>query len=904
MTLPTRRLASGAELQDVLLREVSGRALVVVPHQRLARQVWHRRRQAVAAAGGGAWEPLRLLTLEAWWAELLKASWAPVVPAPPLVRLALWQEALRAAPPFEGAAPDLGWAAALDDSHQLLARHLLLDDALGLGDDPLTAWRQEVFSIYTALLREGEWLAPGEVPSYLRRLLAAGRLPLPQAVFLVGLETAAEVEEAWLKDVARLAPLQHLHLIGQPENVKEAVVLPDPRQEMEWVAARVVEAVSMDGVPLHRLAVTSPLMDREYAPVLERVLAALLGQPEQGGLFAYNFSRGPALAETPLCRAALVPLKFIVGGERREDLASLLLSPFFGALKSVRLPPALADRRWREERREAGWPRLRPALAAVLEEEPSGRGVLEMLDQAFGALHSGPSSGREWLARLRQVWRFLDFPALPGEELAGHLAALRNLLDQVESAVGGRHLSAGEVLEWLQQGAERLLPPGPGAEEAGLQVLGLLEMRGLDFDRVFCLGLNAGALPAGPRFHPLLTARENALTLGGTHESQQRFARELWGHLLASAPHLVLTRPRVVQEEENVAFPLWGGEWREEKFCPLSRPHPAWVSAPPVRALLGAQGSIRADTEEPAVPLPCPTELRITQADMALACPCRFLLEVLLALRRLPEIESGLSPLERGERLHRVLADFVEHFLKHSLPQEEVAGQWARDLLEASARRAVGAFLDDPHWQAEWRRWFGDDSGAPGLLWAWLDLEAQRLAEGWRWQRAEALFAGLRTGNWPFLLRGRIDRIDQHADGAVMLWDYKTGRIPTPKALFNEVREFQLPGYLLALRAGAVGLPEAAGTVRAGYIGLRSPRRDHLKFADYAGKAHEWDRLLDDWADRLAELGRRLRAGDYRPDPRPPDPEKGPCLYCPYLLVCGYRGEAAAEEGEDGEDDR
>ena len=97
-------------------------------------------------------------------------------------------------------------------------------------------------------------------------------------------------------------------------------------------------------------------------------------------------------------------------------------------------------------------------------------------------------------------------------------------------------MDAGEFLEWLTIGAQRVILPGPGIQAAGIQVLGLLEMRGLDFSHVFCLGMNSGTLPAPPRPLPLLSAGEKRLVLGGTYQSQHHFAAELFHNLLGAAP--------------------------------------------------------------------------------------------------------------------------------------------------------------------------------------------------------------------------------------------------------------------------------------------------------------------------------------------------------------------------------
>ncbi len=74
-------------------------------------------------AGRPAWEPLALFTLNAWWSELFQGLWPQEALAPALVRLALWRQALAAAPPPSGPTPELAWAQALDEAHTLLCRY-------------------------------------------------------------------------------------------------------------------------------------------------------------------------------------------------------------------------------------------------------------------------------------------------------------------------------------------------------------------------------------------------------------------------------------------------------------------------------------------------------------------------------------------------------------------------------------------------------------------------------------------------------------------------------------------------------------------------------------------------------------------------------------------------------------
>ncbi len=110
-----------------------------------------------------------------------------------------------------------------------------------------------------------------------------------------------------------------------------------------------------------------------------------------------------------------------------------------------------------------------------------------------------------------------------------------------------------------------------------------------------------GVFPPAPRHLPLLTSRERGLVLGGDYQSQQEFAETSYRYLLAAAPNLILTRPLVDQEEEQVASTIIPPTiWEEEptKFAALSRVHPAWLRSPAVRA------AFRPRTPAPAAEAP------------------------------------------------------------------------------------------------------------------------------------------------------------------------------------------------------------------------------------------------------------------------------------------------------------
>jgi RecB family exonuclease len=868
--------SSGAQLQDYLLAKAGPNALVVVPHQRLAHQLWQRQRAAALAGGRAAWEPLACLTLQSWMTGLFQSLWPEVALAPNLTRLALWRRALQAAPPLAGVTTDLGWARSLDDAYETLCRHLLSPGGREAGDAPLVAWRRQVNDIYARLLREEGWLTPGELPSYLLGGLEAGKLTLPGPILVGCLETPATAEEAFLTAAGLQAQVCRLRVQGHSGNIQAAVALPEAGQEREWAAARMLEW-SREGLPLHRLALTAPNLD-SYAPGLGRLLSELLGPAQTDAGWAYNFSRGETLAQTPLFQAALLPLRFRHGGELREDLVSLLLSPYYRALAPFRELPRW-DRLFRERRVDRGWEALK--AVAAREGEGAAAQVLPLLERTWGLLTPKGASGRRWVEALRAAWQTLGFPGELDPAEGGAWQSLGGVLEEVGGALPQDPLTPGEFLEWLEHGASAKVLPGPGVQEAGLQVLGLLEMRGLEFDRVLCLGLNAGVFPQPPRSLPLLNAREKQAVLGGTYESQHRFARELYENLLGTAPALILTRPRLVEGEEQVATPFYLGAWEAQHLGVLSTPEGAWLRSPQVRAALTAPAGAAPAYVQAPVALSLPSELSLTHLGVGLGCACRFLLEVLLGLSELPEVAPGLEPRERGVRLHKTLARFVREFQPVLEQNGRWKHAWARKLLRAAAREVLGDLKDDLHWDAEWERWLGEEQG---FLWEWLKKEAERYEEGWRWQGVEMVFDGLRGEGWVFSVKGRIDRIDHHPEESILtVWDYKTGKVASAKEVFEEGEEFQLPGYLLALEQGRVPAPRAASR-RAGFIGLKSAKEEHLKYQDFPKHRERWPRVLAVFSERVRQLSRVLAAGDFRPQPA----SARTCDWCPFHLICGF----------------
>ncbi len=119
---------------------------------------------------------------------------------------------------------------------------------------------------------------------------------------------------------------------------------------------------------------------------------------------------------------------------------------------------------------------------------------------------------------------------------------------------------------------------------------------------------------------------------------------------------------------------------------------------------------------------------------------------------------------------------------------------------------------------------------------------------------------------------GRIDRIDERPDGALVLRDYKTGRAPKRDDgnLFRGGQQLQIPFYILAAAQLFPGQP-----VREAFLDYVDGGRQVAFDPETAG-GERFRSLLRNLADALAE-------GAF-------PQEAAACDFCDYTMVCGPKG--------------
>ncbi|MFH1148618.1 MAG: PD-(D/E)XK nuclease family protein [Pseudomonadota bacterium] len=880
--MPHLTATSSKELQKELINLADDNALVLTANSRLARRLLHEFRTEAVGQGLKGWLPPKILSLNAWlreqWNDLWPEESLPSITA----RLYLWEKAAKETEPPEGLRSDLSLWRSLDDAYSVIIRHRLSHLETRYAS-PLINWRTQVFNKFQDILKADGLLHPAFLPVVISENLR-NKSSLQDRIFLIGFDSPSPIEQ----DLINLL-MYRFDAVACRTELKDppsptAVALPNREEEIFWLAQELLRK-SLE-MPLHRIGVVIPDMEG-YAQPLSRLLQQLIGAPATPERGSFNISLGGRLLDQSLVQAALLPLKFMIDGEQRAVLLSLLLSPYYGCWARSRRGTAGIDRIWREYSIDSGLDNLigvmekqRPELVKALQcPEPGLPGLLR-------ELAGKEKRPQEWVESLFSLWDSLGFPFMVNEFEKSTYRKLREAIASLVRELGTEKMEAGSFYSWLTYSLGDIMVNIPAHEEAGIQIIGLVESRCLSFDQLYVAGLSERSLPQPVRSLPLLAPEERNLVQGGTIESQYRFAEQAFSHLLTLAPFVTLTRPLEDKGDPVPPSPFWP---EHEQWKSVN----CWLEANPALVRAGwLKGGLRGRQSYPLPfppadrslsPSPMPSALSVSALERAISCPFRFFAASVLGIQGLAEPILGISPLEKGNMLHRLLSAFTKRLRDQGIVLED---EKVEPVLQQCIDLVLGDLAGNPHWQVEKERWMSSAS-ENGLVRKWIGLERERAVEGWRWIAEEVSFQDLANPAWPFKIAGRIDRVDLDPDGRIYCWDYKTGSIPSSKEIMADFTSPQLPCYLLAVRNGQVRLPAQADNCGAGYISLKL--EGDVQF-NRPVSDEDWEGCISAWVEEIAELGRKLNEGRLQADPKPrPKPgNPGPCRMCEYGIICKF----------------
>ena len=420
----------------------------------------------------------------------------------------------------------------------------------------------------------------------------------------------------------------------------------------------------------------------------------------------------------------------------------------------------------------------------------------------------------------------------------------------------------------------------PKTQDSPIQVLGIMEASGLEFDNLWVLGLHDGIWPPAPRpdpFIPVNLQRQKNIPHSSA-ERELKIVENITRRLIASATDVIISYPVMNKTEVLRASPLLK-TIPVVDFASLKQ----WQS--PLWKEFIFKSSLVESVEDSPVPIVDGEVVKGGSQIIKLQslCPFRAFAEIRLGAKPINAAMIGMSPAERGSILHKVL----ELIWKDISSQEQLLNTGDAELnqlINEAVSRVLNnhdalAPIEIPQHFLELER-----SRLMQLVLEWMEIEKQRPAFNVlsTEENVELNVGGLS-------IRLKLDRVDELEQGQKAVIDYKTGNV-TPSQWFGDrPQEPQLPLYSIALDEDLAVLAFAQLKTGASVFkgvasdadllpGIKSFDKlsQSKQFESWLALRNEWHAVVESLADDFCQGKAMVDPLDY----------PATCMYCTLTQCC------------------
>ncbi|MCX7985115.1 MAG: PD-(D/E)XK nuclease family protein [Bacteroidetes bacterium] len=425
--------------------------------------------------------------------------------------------------------------------------------------------------------------------------------------------------------------------------------------------------------------------------------------------------------------------------------------------------------------------------------------------------------------------------------------------------------------------------PFPGTPLRGVQVLGLLETRNIQFRTVFLLDANEGSLP--PISDPPLIPHHVRIQLGlETNKEREELIAHYLRLLLQGAEHVHLffseTHSGKKERSRYITKILWQIEQQKQQVCEQS-------------LIQNVRYQLRLSTQPPQS-LPKTLEMSeqlkasfftATMLDTYLHCQLRFYYHYVLGLQEHETVFSDFEEKDIGIVVHRILQRMYKPFINTPLTPEKLQHLDLDMLVTVTLQEQFGSPIQ----------------GRLTLIQRQLRTQLKEYIEAYQLpllRKHQITILGLEQvcsfSHSGVLFSSKIDRIEQRTN-TIYILDYKTSsnvtnykinfsRVdPSERASWSKaIGSLQLPLYTM-LYSTLSTIPSTA--IVAGYIFLGRTKLNEnceISLYDSNDQALKWQPILENIILSLVK-----EICDPNVPFTPTENFKNHCPWCPFTILCG-----------------
>ncbi len=880
--------------------------LTLTVNSRLARwlQFHHGRQQSLD--GQRVWNKPDIHSLDDWLRQVWLQSWPEQYVLTELQSRNLWQKIIREDPSTShlNLLHIQGAASHASEACQLIQKYRLPDEPAGFNNyTEETRTFRRWLTRYRKQLQEWQALDPSELLDAVSLRMEQGHIPLPGEIIFHGFDEITPQMRGWLDFLEsrqisiRFEPNEPApvasNILQEVISRKQATVqkYEDANEEVTQ-CARWIRSVYREG---KTIGIVVPQLE-DYRDILEREFKAELAPasvfPWEDPHLPFNISLGTPLSHEPMVHLALLLLSQKNKRIPLLTFSTLVTSPF------LNLP---ADEI--ESRRDLDWslrggntthvlitkvlsPEQKqkcPTLVAFIKDwmgwmdKESPRlpsEWAEIISDFLGTLQ-WPMDKQEWeeLTKIKGKRDLLSrqYQAFKSwKECLDSLSSLDRVLQKINrhQAVSNLTHIAGETL--FQ----------PQTHEEPIQVIGLLESAGMEFDHLWVMGCHGETLPPIPHPNPFLPFLSHQQPYSLPHSTAEReliFTEQTLWRLAHACHEIVFSYPTWQGESEMAASPLLT-PWIKDKNTIQSSVSSKVADHPGF--------AVQLESVEDYFPIPVlPEEKKSIKGGYSLLknqaeCPFRaFAIHRLSSkTRNFPEMDVDDS--FQGTLIHKIM----ELFWQQARTSDTLHDLHESNKLQPLIQKCIQEAFQDSSFDADQQSAFYEleQERLTSLILEWMEKDLERSAfEVLKTEEPDEIqLDGL-------ILKIKLDRMDKTPEGKIILIDYKTGRINPPDKWFEDrMEDPQLPLYALQVPADAVAY---ANVKRGEYKYKGIAVQDNLiprlesDLSRYNPDLHSWKELSLYWKENLSRTAQEFLAGHLKVDPlNAPDT----CRYCDQITLC------------------
>ncbi len=609
--------------------------------------------------------------------------------------------------------------------------------------------------------------------------------------------------------------------------------------------------------PNKQIAIVCPTLNSDHyqiQSIFDQVFADILMETGQK---SYNISLGFSLTEYPLIRHIIILLELCQQLQsnciKTKTFNTVITSPYIAHAQAEQSSRALLVNKvlsWSQIHFKLN--KLSPHLANTP--------LLEML---INDISSKVTGGRfkhdQWLLNFNMYLQTCGFAT--DRILSSVEYQLFNKYQQISLGLNQlsqitNKVSASQAIADLQTLLSQVIFQAQSAKTS-IQILGSLEAEGLYFDEAWILGMTDNFLPAtlnAPRFIPNDVAAQYQIPHSNfeliTKDASRIVAMSL-NNLINLSNRVNFSYAKTHFESEQHGSPLL--TFNNKIETPKYQYHPIILEA-----IIDIQTALLVNKQVNG-------GVGILKDQMA--CAFKGFTHRLNIIKKFDAPHIGLNLAEQGNVVHKVLEAIYQQ-AQSSTDLVAYSKDALSQLVDTAIQNELKCYSRSGFTKIEHDR-------LQQLIHKFIATEKQRdifrvIATE---QTIEANVADL---NFSI----RLDRVDEMSNGDRIIFDYKTGNLPSNPWCGDLIKEPQLPIYTtISLADGIAFIKPAADKIS--YTGLARNKDSLPNKTSRQKSCTDWDEQLKLWQQQLNQTSLNYQQGCAEVLPT-----KGACKYCEYDSFC------------------